>query len=240
MPVNICKLHKTTCLFTALLYQLTCVTRWWRIQTWSLTSHGLCVQAGIGSWDSQVVTIPPVTFVYIIRTHAPNVFLCFTIPNVLNRRICYPFFSCFGYLWCLIGDLYYPSPCSHILGVSLPQTSLVHVMPDVIHPPHSSSSFCQGTSHFHLHPITFSSHLTAAVAEWLGRRTPWSCWHYGVWKVVSSIPGRGNIVGWVFHPTRWLARFSFIWICLSFQILNLFRTLSSWGSINYKPSALLL
>ena len=81
---------------------------------------------------------------------------------------------------------------------------------------------------------------TAAVAEWLGRRTPWSCWHYGVRKVVSSIPGRGNIIGWVFHPTRWLARFSLIWICLSFQILNLFRTLSSWGSNNYKPSALLL
>ena len=53
-------------------------------------------------------------------------------------------------------------------------------------------------------------------------------------------PDRGNIVGWVFHPTRWLARFSLIWICLSFQILNLFRTLSSWGSINYRPSAPLL
>ena len=32
-----------------------------------------------------------------------------------------------------------------------------------------------------------------AVAEWLGRGTPWSCWHYGVRKVVSSIPGRGNM-----------------------------------------------
>ena len=50
------------------------------------------------------------------------------------------------------------------------------------------------------------------VAEWLGRRTPWSCWRYGEREVVSSIPGRGNIVGWVFHPTRWLARFSLIWI----------------------------
>ena len=62
-------------------------------------------------------------------------------------------------------------------------------------------------------------------------------WSLGVRKVVSSIPGRGNIVGWVFHPTRWLARFSLIWICLSFQILNLFRTLSSWWSDNYRPSA---
>ena len=65
-------------------------------------------------------------------------------------------------------------------------------------------------------------------------------WSYGVQKVVSSIPYRGNIVGWVFHPTRWLARFSLIWICISFQILNLFRTLSSWGSGNYWPSAPLL
>ena len=62
-------------------------------------------------------------------------------------------------------------------------------------------------------------------------------WSHGVRKVVSSNPDRGNIVGWVFHPTRWLARFSLIWICLSFQILNLFRTLSSWWSGNYRPSA---
>ena len=80
--------------------------------------------------------------------------------------------------------------------------------------------------------------LTAAVAESLGRGTPWSFWHYGMQKVVSSIPGRGNIVGWVFHPTRRLARFSLIWICLSFQILNLFRTLSSRGSRNYSRSRL--
>ena len=65
-------------------------------------------------------------------------------------------------------------------------------------------------------------------------------WSYSVREVVSSNPVRGNIVGWVFHPTRWLARFSLIWICLSCQILNLFRSLSSWGSINYRPSANLL
>ena len=47
-------------------------------------------------------------------------------------------------------------------------------------------------------------------------------WSYGVREVVSSIPDRGNIVGWVFHPTRWLVLFSLIWKCLSFQILNLF------------------
>ena len=65
-------------------------------------------------------------------------------------------------------------------------------------------------------------------------------WSYGVREVVSSIPDRGNIVGWVIHPTRRLERFSLIWICLSFQILDLFRTLSSWGSGNYSPSAPLL
>ena len=74
----------------------------------------------------------------------------------------------------------------------------------------------------------------------LGRSTPCPCWSYGVREVVSSNPDRDNIVGWVFHPTRWLARFSLIWKCLSFQILNLFRTLSSWGSDNYRPSAPLL
>ena len=31
-----------------------------------------------------------------------------------------------------------------------------------------------------------------------------------------------------------------MWTCLSSQILNLFRTLSSWGSGNYRPSASLL
>ena len=33
-------------------------------------------------------------------------------------------------------------------------------------------------------------------------------WSYSVREIVSSIPDRGNIVGWVFHPTRWLVRFS--------------------------------
>ena len=65
-------------------------------------------------------------------------------------------------------------------------------------------------------------------------------WSYGVREVVSSIPDLRNIVGWVFHPTRWLVRFSLIWTCRSFQILNIFRTLSSWGSGNYRPSAPLL
>ena len=49
-----------------------------------------------------------------------------------------------------------------------------------------------------------------------------------------------TIIGLVFHPTRWLVRFSLILICLSFQILNLSRTLSSWGSGNYRTSAPLL
>ena len=57
---------------------------------------------------------------------------------------------------------------------------------------------------------------------------------------IRSPTGAIYIVGWVFHPTRWLARFSLIWKCLSFQILNLFRTLSSWGSDKYRSSAPLL
>ena len=94
--------------------------------------------------------------------------------------------------------------------------------------------------------LTFFSHSilqtmhhrrSSRVGKGVGHLDHWSC---GVRKVVSSIPDRGNIVGLVFHPTRWLVRFSLIWICLSFQILNLFRTLSSWGSGNYRPSAPLL
>ena len=60
------------------------------------------------------------------------------------------------------------------------------------------------------------------MAEWLARRTHWSCWRYGEREVVSSNPDRGTIVGWVFHPTRWLERFSLIWICLSFQIVKIY------------------
>ena len=62
-------------------------------------------------------------------------------------------------------------------------------------------------------------------------------WSYGVREVVSSIPDRGNIVGWVFHPTRWLARLPHLNMPF---LLNLFRTLSSWGSGNYRLSARLL
>ena len=63
-------------------------------------------------------------------------------------------------------------------------------------------------------------------------------WSYGVREVVSSIPDRGNLVGWVFLPTRWLVRFSHLNIpLLQNSELILFRTLSSWGSSNYWPSA---
>ena len=85
--------------------------------------------------------------------------------------------------------------------------------------------------------------FTAAVTEWVrtwDTLTNDHVWSYGVRVVVSSIPDRGNIVGWVVHPPWWLVRFSLIWKCLSFQILNLFRTLSSWGSGKYRPSAPLI
>ena len=60
-------------------------------------------------------------------------------------------------------------------------------------------------------------------------------WSYGVWEVVSSIPDHANIVGWVFHPTRWLVRFSHLNMP-SFKMFNLFRTLSAWGISNYRPA----
>ena len=63
---------------------------------------------------------------------------------------------------------------------------------------------------------------------------------YGVREVVSSIPDRGNIVGWVFHPTQVTGTVSSSEHAFPSKILNLFRTLSSWGSGNYRPSAPLL
>ena len=44
-------------------------------------------------------------------------------------------------------------PTSSVLSAYILQTTLVHVMLDVIHPPHSLSSFCPHTSHFHLHRL---------------------------------------------------------------------------------------
>ena len=41
-----------------------------------------------------------------------------------------------------------------------------------------------------------------AVAEWLARRTHWSCWRHGEREVVSSNRDRGNIVGLAGHPLR--------------------------------------
>ena len=49
--------------------------------------------------------------------------------------------------------MWYPSPTSPVLGVYLLQTKLVHIVPDVFHPPHSWSYFCLSTSHFHLHRL---------------------------------------------------------------------------------------
>ena len=49
--------------------------------------------------------------------------------------------------------MYHPPPSSPVLGISLFQIALVLIMPDVVHPPHSWSSFCLDTSHFHLHHL---------------------------------------------------------------------------------------
>ena len=47
------------------------------------------------------------------------------------------------------GVLYQPSPSSPVLGISCLQTTTVHIMPHVVHPPRSWSSFCPGISHSH-------------------------------------------------------------------------------------------
>ena len=52
--------------------------------------------------------------------------------------------------------------------------------------------------------------------------------HHGHVEAMES--DRGIIVGRVFSPTRRLVRISHPNICLSFQILNLSKILSSWGS----------
>ena len=49
--------------------------------------------------------------------------------------------------------LRHPPPFYPVLVISLLQTSLVRVTPDVVHPPHSWSSFCLRTSHSHLHRL---------------------------------------------------------------------------------------
>ena len=56
-------------------------------------------------------------------------------------------------LWCQVGVLYLPPSSSPVLGVSLLLTALVRITPDAVHPPHSWSSFCPRTSHYHLHRL---------------------------------------------------------------------------------------
>ena len=97
-------------------------------------------------------------------------------------------------------------------------------------------------------PIWIGSQGGVRVApEW---HTP-SQSYYMAWDTLTMLtlrwaggrefdPRPGQYSRMSFHPTRWLVQFSLIWTCLSFQILNLFWTLSSWGSGNYRPSAPLL
>ena len=67
----------------------------------------------------------------------------------------------------------------------------------------------------------------ASVAEWLR-----------AWNTLTMFEATACGRSWVrfsSDPGHWYG--FLIWTCLSFQILNLFRTLSSWGSGNYRPSA---
>ena len=61
---------------------------------------------------------------------------------------------------------------------------------------------------------------TASVAEWLR-----------AWDTLTII------VGWVFHPDQVTGKVFSPEHALSFKILNLFTTLSTWGSSSYRPSA---
>ena len=61
-------------------------------------------------------------------------------------------------------------------------------------------------------------------------------WSYSAREVVSSNPDRGNIVGWVFHPTRWLARFSLI----DYAFPSKFRIYLEHCPRGERPSALLI
>ena len=118
-------------------------------------------------------------------------------------------------------------PCDDTLVPSVFVESFYITCPGTLHFPHTAVYNCRALSD---RGVSHSVGLSVLVCD------VDHVWSYGVREVVSSIPDRGNIVGWVFHPTRWLVSFV-IWTCLSFKILNLFRTLSSWGSSNYRPSA---
>ena len=57
-------------------------------------------------------------------------------------------------LRCQVRVLYHPPPSSPVvMDISILQMVLVHIMPDVIQPSHSCSSFCRSNSHFHLHHL---------------------------------------------------------------------------------------
>ena len=80
--------------------------------------------------------------------------------------------------------------------------------------------------------------LSLSVAEWLrawDTLTMFEATVCGRSWVGSPRPGQYSRMSFSSDPGDWYG--FLIWTCLSFQILNLFRTLSSWGSGNYRPSA---
>ena len=72
---------------------------------------------------------------------------------LLHLLLSWPSRSSLVQLWCQVGVLYHPPPSSSVFVLSLLQTTLVHIMPDVVYPPHSWSSFCPRTSHTYLHSL---------------------------------------------------------------------------------------
>ena len=91
-------------------------------------------------------------------------------------------------------------------------------------------------------PCEVAVHIIAVVTIYrvrgrVGRRTPWPCLKLRCagGREFDPRPGQYSRMSFSSDPGDWYG--FLIWTCLSFQILNLFRTLSSWGSGNYRPSA---
>ena len=75
------------------------------------------------------------------------------------------------------------------------------------------------------------------VAEWLGAWDTLTMFEATEWGR-SWVRFPAGAIKWdefFIRPGDWYG--FLIWTCLSIQTLNLFRTLSSWGSGNYRPSA---
>ena len=110
------------------------------------------------------------------------------------------------------------------------------------HAPHASHTYthaCERTRMRH----TYRPQDRQKPPPWpsgKGRGTPWPCskLRCAGGREFDPRPGQYSRMSFSSDPGDWYG--FLIWTCLSIQILNLFRTLSSWGSGNYRPTAPLL